>query len=220
MTNPQNAAPLVLTPSERVLLFGDRFARPAGMLGHGEVVLSSGTKVGADDLAKAVIAAAYLACEQAGAIRFEERQGKAMFGLMKTNALHVVPGERAGMRWPGGSLESWIVEGAQQQPKVNEFTQRLLCASQEYSPSQEMFGRLKQVLAERGVLHADTKTTLKVFTSVSYILPDFARAAAEQGGTQHVQVMLDGTRQQRPRLWTDLIAAIERAINWMTASGE
>jgi hypothetical protein len=94
MSIPQHAAPLVFTPSERVFLFGDRFARPAGMLGYGEVVLTSGAKVSADDLAVHTIAAAYLACEQAGAVRLEPRQGKAMFGLMKTSDLHVVPGQR------------------------------------------------------------------------------------------------------------------------------
>jgi hypothetical protein len=182
------------------------------------VVISSGTKVGADDLATAAIAAAYLACEQAAAVRFEERQGKALFGLMKTSAMHVVPGERA-MSWPAGSLESWIVQGAQRQPKVSDLSQGLLCSSQEYSPAQTMFARLKQALAERGILQADSKTTLKVFTSVSYTLPDFARAAAERGGTQHVQALLDNTRQQRPKLWNDLTGAIRSAINSMTASG-
>ena len=108
MSHPQNAAPLVVTPSERVLLFGDRFAKPAGVLGHGEVVLSSGAKVSADDLAVQAIAAAYLACEQAGAARLETRQGKAMFGLLKTQALHLAPGQKR-VGWPEGSLESWVV---------------------------------------------------------------------------------------------------------------
>lgn len=218
MSDPQSSAPLVLTPSERVLLFGDRFAKPAGMLGHGETVLSSGVKVGADDLAVQAIAAAYLACEQAGAVRFEERQGKALFGLMKTNAMHVVPGQKP-VGWPAGSLESWIVQGVQPQPKVSDLSRGLLCSSQEYSPAQTMFARLKAALAERGIVHADARTTLKVFTSVTFTLPDAVRAAAEKGGTAHVQALLDNTRQQRPKLWDDLTTAIRNAINWMTASG-
>ncbi|HET7232491.1 MAG TPA: hypothetical protein VFJ16_20955 [Longimicrobium sp.] len=220
MSFSQNAAaPLVFTPSERVLLFGDRFAKPAGMLGHGEVVLGSGAKVGADDLAVNAIAAAYLACEQAGAVRLETRQGKAMFGLMKTRNLHLVPGQKP-VSWPEGSLENWVVQGAPREPKVSDFTQALLCNGKEYSPAQTMFARLKAALAGRGILHADQKTTLKVFTSVTYALPDHVRAAAEQGGTQHVQAMLDACRQQRPELWKELTDAIKAAINWMTASGE
>lgn len=220
MTNLESAAPpLVLTPSERVFLFGDRFTKPAGMLGYSEVVLSSGVKVGADELALVAIAAAYLACEQAGAVRFEERQGKALFGLVKTNALHVAPGQRP-MAWPEGSLESWIVQGARSEPKVSEFSRSLLSNSTEYSPSQTMFGRLKAALAHRGVLHAQEKKTLKVFSSIEYTLPDHARAAAEQGGTRHVEAMLDACRQQRPRLWNDLTAAIRGAISYMTTNSE
>jgi hypothetical protein len=218
MSNPQHAAaPLVFTPSERVLLFGDRFAKPAGMMGFGEVVLSSGAKVGADELAVNAVAAAYLACEQAGAVRLEIRQGKAMFGLVTTRSLHVVPGQKH-VSWPEGSLESWVVQGAQRQPKVSDLSQGLLCNGKENSPSQAMFERLKGALAARGILHADTKTTLKVFTSVSYDLPGHARAAAEQGGTQHVQAMLEACRQHRPELWKELKDDIQAAINGMTAS--
>jgi hypothetical protein len=218
MSNPQHAAaPLVFTPSERVLLFGDRFAKPAGMLGDGEVVLSSGAKVGADDLAVNAIAAAYLACEQAGAVVLEIRQGKAMFGLVNTRSLHVAPGQKH-VGWPEGSLESWVVQGAQRHPKVSELSRGLLVNSQVDSPARTMFERLKAALSARGILHAETKTTLKVFTSVSYTLPDHARAAAEQGGTGHVQAMLENCRQQRADLWKALTGAIQVAINTMTAT--
>lgn len=219
MSYPQNAAPLVFTPSERVLLFGDRFAKPAGMLSHGEVVLSSDAKVSANDLAVQAIAAAYLACEQAGAVRLEVRQGKAMFGLLKTKNLYLLPGQKQ-VSWPEGSLENWIVQGAAREPKVSDFTQALLCNGKEYSPEQAMFARLKAALAARGILHAEQKTTLKVFTSVNYSFPGFARAAAEQGGTQHVQALLDACRTQRPELWKELTDAINAAITWMTASGD
>lgn len=220
MSNPQSAAaPLVFTPSERVLLFGDRFAKAAGMLGDSEVVLSSGAKVGADELAVNAIAAAYLACEQAGAVRLEIRQGKAMFGLVTTRSLHVAPGQKH-VSWPEGSLESWVVQGAGREPKVSGLSQGLLCSGKENSPSQTMFGRLKAALAARGILHAESKTTLKVFTSVTYTFPDHARAAAEQGGTQHVQALLDACRQQRPDVWKELKGGIDSAINAMTASYE
>ncbi|HET7462499.1 MAG TPA: hypothetical protein VFJ82_14695 [Longimicrobium sp.] len=219
MSHPQNAAPLVFTPSERVLLFGDRFAKPAGMMGWGEVVMTSEVKVNADDLAVQAIAAAYLACEQAGAVRLEIREGKAMFGLMKTRNLHLVPGQKP-VHWPEGSLENWIVQGAPRQAKVSDFTQALLCTGKEYSPAQTMFARLKGALAQRGILHAEQKTTLKVFTSVNFTLPEHVRAAAEQGGTQHVQALLDACRTQRPDVWKELTDGIKAAINWMTASSD
>jgi len=218
MTDPQPAAtPLVITPSERVLLFGDRFAKSAGMLGDKEEILSSGTKVVADDLASKMMLAAFLACERAGAIRLEKRQGKAMFGLMKTSSLHLVPGPKP-VGWPEGSLESWIVQGAAREPKFSDWAQALLGSQKSYQPALEMFARLKGVLAARGVLHAEEKKTLKIFSSVTYSLPPQARAAAEQGGTEHVQRMLDECREQRPELWNDMTRGITSAINWMTQS--
>ena len=219
MSNPQPvAAPLVLTPSERVLIFGDRFSTPAGMLGYSEVVLSSGIKVDADRLAQNVFAAAFLANEQAGAIRLEPRQGKAMFGLMKTEKLHAVPGQKQ-VGWPHGSLEAVIAASVQPQPKIDDQVGGIL-GQKSSSPAQSLCARVKAALAARGVLRAEEKKTLKVFTSISYSLPDGARAAAEQTGAAHVEQMLRSCEQQRPRLWAELIRGIKAGITWMTESND
>jgi hypothetical protein len=218
MTDPQfTAAPLVITPSERVLLFGDRFAKPAGMLGDREEILSSGAKVVADDLAEKMMLAAFLACERGGAIRLEPRQGKAMFGLMTTSHLHLLPGQKH-VGWPDGSLESWVVQGAGREPRFTDWARALLGSDKSYQPALGMFARLKGVLAARGVLHAEEKKTMKIFSSVAYSLPPHARAAAEQGGTEHVQRTLDECRQQRPQLWSDMTRGISAAIDAMTQS--
>ncbi len=50
-----------LTPSEIVVLLGDRFVEPAGMLGYREEVLTSGVKVTTEKLARPVLEAALLA---------------------------------------------------------------------------------------------------------------------------------------------------------------
>ncbi|MFL5381606.1 MAG: hypothetical protein ACJ8GN_03705 [Longimicrobiaceae bacterium] len=219
MSNPQPAAaPLVLTPSERVLIFGDRFSTPAGMLGYSEVVLSSGSKVDADRLAQNLFAAAFLANEQAGAIGLELRQGKAMFGLMKTEKLHAVSGhEQVG--WPQGSLEAVIAASVQRHPEVDDLVGGIL-GQKTNSPAQSLCARAKAALAARGVLHAEEKKTLKVFTSVTYLLPEHARMAAEQTGAGHVEQMLRACQQQRPQLWAALIRDIKAGITWMTASND
>ena len=219
MSNPQPAAaPLVLTPSERVLIFGDRFSTPAGMLGYSEVVLSSGAKIDADRLAQSVFAAAFLANEQAGAIRLELRQGKAMFGLMKTEKLHAVPGQKQ-VGWPQGSLEGVISAWVEQHPKVDDVVAGIL-GQKSSSPAQTLCARVKAALAARGVLQAEEKKTLMVFTSVAYSLPDVVRAAAEQTGAGHVEQMLRACEQQRPQLWVELIRSIKAGITWMTESSD
>jgi hypothetical protein len=219
MSNPQpSAGPIVLTPSERVLVFGDRFSTPAGMLGHGEVVLSTGSKVDADRLAQNLFAAAFLANEQAGAIGLELRQGKAMFGLMKTQKLHAVPGPKQ-VNWPQGSLEAVIAASVQPQPKVEDLVRGIL-GQRSNSPAQRICAQVKAALAARGVLHAEEKKTLKVFTSVAYSLPDTTRAAMEQTGAGHVEQMLRACEQQRPQLWAELIRSIKAAITWMTETND
>jgi len=219
MSNPQpSAPPLVLTPSERVLLFGDRFSTPAGMLGYNEVVLSSGTKVDAEKLAQNAFAAAFLADEQAGAIHLELRQGKAMFGLMKTEKLHAVPGQKQ-VGWPQGSLEALIAASVQPQPEVDDLVSGIL-GDRANSPAQNLFARMKAALAARGVLHAEEKKTLKVFTSITYTLPDATRAAAEQTGAAHVEQMLRACEQQRPQLWVALTRNIKAGINLMTGTDD
>ena len=217
MSNPQPAAaPLVLTPSERVLIFGDRFSTPGGMMGFNEVVLSSGNKVNADRLAENIFAAAFLANEQAGAVGLELRQGKAMFGLMKTEKLHAVPGAKQ-VGWPQGSLEALIAASVQQHPKVDDLVGGIL-REKSNSPAQSLCATVKAALAARGVLHAEEKKTLKVFSSVTYSLPGHTRAAAEQTGAGHVEQMLRACEQQRPQLWAALIQNIKAGITWMTAS--
>jgi hypothetical protein len=219
MSHPQpTAAPLVLTPSERVLIFGDRFSTPAGMLGYSEVVLSSGNKVDADRLAQNVFAAALLANEQAGAIRLEPRQGKAMFGLMKTEKLHAVPGHKQ-VGWPQGSLEAVIAASVQSQPKVEDLVGAIL-GHKSSSPAQSLCAKTKAALAARGVLHAEEKKTLKLFASTTYSLPDGVRAAAEQTGFGHVEQMLRSCEQQRPQLWAELIRGIKAGITGMTETND
>lgn len=219
MSDPQAAAaPLVLTPSERVLLFGDRFSTLAGVLGYSEVVLSSGNKVDADKLATSVLAAAFLANEQAGAVVLELRQGKAMFGLMKTEHLHAVPGARQ-VGWPEGSLERVIATSVQNHPKVDDLVSGII-GQRSNSPAQAICARVKAGLASRGVLHAEEKKTLKIFTSVNYSLPEHVRRAAEQGGTAHVEQTLAAAQQQRPQIWAQLTRNIKSAITFMTQSND
>ena len=79
-------------PSELVLLFGDRFTPEAGMLASKEEILTSGVKVNSEKLMNAAVGAAVWAVHRAGAATLEIRQGKALFGLMKTQKLHVVRG--------------------------------------------------------------------------------------------------------------------------------
>lgn len=211
------AAPLVVTPSERVLLFGDQFARPAGMLGDREEVLSSGVKVIADDLAEKMILAAFLACERAGAVRLEQRQGKAMFGLRRTSHLHLVPGMGVA-RWPDLSLESRVVQIAHREPTLENAARPLVGGEKSDQPALGMFARIKGELAARGVVAAERKRTLRLFTSVAYSLPPHVRDDLTPG-LGGVGELLAACERQRPEVWIAMRRSIRSAIAGMTASG-
>jgi hypothetical protein len=217
MSDPQAAAaPLVLSPSERVLLCADRFSTAAGMLGYGEVSLSTGVKLDADAVARRMVAAAFLANEQAGALRLELRQEKALFGLMKTEALHAVPGGRS-VSWPAGSLEGQVAGRVAAGPKVQDLVRGIL-GSESASPAQTLCARAKAALATRGVLHAEEKKTLKLFTSITYSLPPAVLAAAQQTGVAAQEQLLAACEQQRPAVWKALLEAIRGAFVAMTES--
>jgi hypothetical protein len=208
------APPVVVTPSERVLLFGDRFSEPGGMLSTTEAILSTGNKVKLDPLVHHAVAAALLAAEQSGSLRLEIRDGKAMFGLMKTQNLHMVPGPRT-VAWPQGSLESYASQAVATQPGVGNWVSAIIHERQQ-TPAYRIVNIIKHGLATRGVLHAEQKTSLKIFTSVTYSLPPANLAAAERGGFAHVQEMLARCQRERPQVWEALIRGIKSGIAWMT----
>ena len=121
------------------------------------------------------------------------------------------------MGWPEGSLEARIAQSVQNHPEVDKLAAGIF-GQESNSPSQALCGMVKAALARRGVLHAEEKKTLKIFTSVNFSLPPESRAAAEQTGYAHVEQMLRACEQQRPQLWNALVRNIKAAITWMTAS--
>jgi hypothetical protein len=210
------AQPLVLTPSERVLLDPERFSPAAGMLGYSEVSLVSGRKVDADKLAERMLAAALLAVRQAGGLALERRSSKAMFGLMNRETLHAVPGPRT-PSWPQGSLEAALGPRLAGNPGVEDLVAGLLGA-ESASPGQRLCGMAKAGLGQRGVLQAEEKKTLKLFTSIVYTLPEANRAAVQSAGSEHVQALLAACERDHPELWTALLKAIRAALVRMTES--
>ncbi len=78
-----------LTPSELVFLNGEQFAKKV-TLGNVDL-MHTGEKVSLAQLTGTILAAAILACEQAGAFRLEFRDRKAMLGLRKVRELFTVP---------------------------------------------------------------------------------------------------------------------------------
>src|SRR4028118_1809015 len=104
------AAPL--SPSERVLLYGERFTTAQILLGttndpqvpllHADVTVSS------PQLGRAILLAAILASGEAGTIVLAPRVKKQLFGLSSTDSLYADAGPEQKVIWPSQSLEARI----------------------------------------------------------------------------------------------------------------
>ncbi|HEX6039575.1 hypothetical protein [Longimicrobium sp.] len=216
MTDVSAPATITFAPSELVVLFGDRFTPEAGMLGSKEEVLTSGIKVNSEKLMSAAVGAAVWAAHRAGAIRLELRQGKALFGLIKTQKLHVVPGTGASP-FPAHSLESIVVDAARTSPELQKLLEAFIGGEVMDVPA-HVLGRIKAGMAERGLLGREERKTMMVFTTVGFTLPDATKAAAGRESLDAVQSLLRDAEQREPALAKAVRDDIDGARVMMTES--
>lgn len=218
MTDVSAPAATTFAPSELVVLFGDRFTPEAGMLGSKEEVLTSGVKVSSEKLMNAAVSAAVWAAHRAGAVRLELRQGKALFGLVKTQKLHVVAGTGASP-FPAHTLESAIVQAAQAGPELQKLLEAWIGGEVSDVPAR-VLGQVKEGMEARGLLGREERKTMMVFTTFGYTLPDATRAAAERESLDAVQSLLRDAEQREPELAKAVQKDIDGARVMMTESSD
>jgi hypothetical protein len=207
------------TPSDLVILFGDRFAPEAGILMPREEVLTSGKKIGNEGLALAAVRAALLANEQAGAIRLEKGTKKVMFGLMKKETMNVVV-TGSPPAWPQGSMEAAVAAAAARgTPNVEELVAALI-VKQRTDPSKHLLDIARIGMALRGLLAAEETKKLKILTTIKYTLPDPVRARLNPADADEVKSILDSDDRTRPDISRAVTKAIKSAIAAMTESSE
>lgn len=216
MTDAVSATVSAFAPSELVLLFGDRFAPEAGMLASKEEVLTSGAKVHAQKLMDAAVGTAFWAVHRSGAATLEFRQASKLFGLVKTQKLHIVRGT-APSPFPAGSLESVIVEASEQEPQVQGILESFI-GSEVMDPPARVLGLMKAGLAGRDLLAAEERKTMMVFTAIGYTLPESTRAAAAREPLEPVQSLLREAEQRDPELFKAVQKAVDGARVMMTES--
>lgn len=207
-------AAATLTPSEVVLLLGDRFAESGGLMRANEVLLLTGDKVRADRLAEAALAALVLANEKAGALRLELEKKKVLFGVFKRQALMAYPG--APGAWPDRSAEWAVSQSAQERPKeVDELLAQFI-GERTANASTQALNQVKAGMAARGVLNVEEKRVLKVFTTSSFAPSDVTRTLAAAARADEVKELLATCERERPEVWKALMADVRGAVNQMT----
>ena len=199
-----------LTPSETVLLHGDRFAGEAGMLKGKEELLADARKVSADQLAEAALAAAVLGSEQAGGIRLEARTKKVLFGLMSRKTLYAEPA--GAVEWPEGTLEAQFRAWLPGEPReVKDVIYGLLEQDTSY-PASDVLDRVKRGLFGRELLEREEVKKLKIFTTYRYRLPEGTAALLRDQPADPVRGLLDACERTRPEVWQLLKKHIGSAL--------
>jgi hypothetical protein len=186
------------------------------MLASKEEVLTSGVKVNSEKLMNAALGAAVWAAHRSGAVRLELRQGKALFGLLKTQKLHVVRGTGASP-FPAHSLETLVIGAAGDGPELQKVLVGYIGA-ESADPPARVLAHIKAGMAERGLLGREERKTMMVFTTVAYTLPDATRAAAERESVDAVQSLLRDAEQREPELFKAVQKDIDGARVTMTES--
>jgi hypothetical protein len=206
-----------LTPSEVVFLYGEQFAQKV-ILGNIEL-LHNHEKVSLSQLGLAILAAAFLACEEAGAFSLGIGERKALLGLRKVRELYAVPGSER-VQLPESSLE-WVLAGlAKHMEERDEHSVRNVVytwlGEDTSSPWNNAIGRLKAGMARRGLLEASEEKKLKIFTITHYTLSDTTPDLLKGQSFAPVKHMLESCAQSRPEVWKLLESGIKKAISART----
>lgn len=204
-----------LTPSELVLLNSEAFAPRAGLADR-LPLLNSDVVVSATALVRAMLAAAFLANEQAGALRLEARPRQTPFGPSKHPTLYVESGA-ASPAWPVSSLEArlpplaarlWSRHDAHEAGAVVHAWLETDTAN----PWHQAAALVQRDLADRGLLEVTEVIQFGFVKTKAFLLPASTASLAAQGPIQTVQDLLQDCAQHRPEIWAQLAEQIDGGV--------
>ena len=213
----------LFTPSEIVLLNGERFASKAGLFD--KVRLMQGDKdVSLSSLSRMMLIAAFLGCETTGSIRLSIQQKKTFLGLSKTNILVVEPTE-IDFDWPQGSFESRIkniavqMKAEQNKPEVSDIVYNLL-GSDSANPWQQTMELVQAGLAQRSLLITIEEKKLKIFTSTRYELPQSTASLASNEPVDELLQTIKNSEKNQLEEWKLLVGQINSGVKSRTEQDE
>lgn len=201
-----------LIPSELVYFNAEKMVSSKGVFNK-TGLMHTDVQVNRVELAQHLLAAAFLANEQARLMRLELRQKKVLFGLGSKTALFADPTGQP-PRWEGPCLEADLLAAAGR--AANSEVGSIVSAwlGRDYSdPYDEVFSRVKMNLAGRGLLDMQEERKLKIFVSRSFSLPTEARAFISAQPLGPLTVLLQGCQSARPQVWQELVQQVKKAID-------
>ncbi len=211
-----------LTPSDLVFLHGEQFA--SKVLVGNTALLHTDAKVSTAQLGQALLAAAFLGCERAGSLQLDVRQKKALFGLRKVDSLYALADEGI-EAWPQGSLEADLAGlaaslGSGTEPAEARALVYAWLQQDSASPWQAVVEKVRAGMAARGLLVAEEKTRLKIFSVTHYELPESTARLRTQVSAESARQLLSNCQQYRPEIWKLLRHHLNGAIRDRTEQSD
>jgi hypothetical protein len=204
-----------------VFLNGELFAKKV-TLGNVQL-LHSDEKVSLSQLGQAILTAAILAGEQAGAFRLEVQERKAMLGLRKVQKLFAVL-DNARQELPEYSLEATLSDLAVRlKPDDKNDISTIIYTwlrSDTFSPWGTALDYVKAGMEKRGMLEAEGVRRLKIFTETVYTLPERTARLIRGQSVEPVKAVLENCARTRPEVWKLLDSSIKKAISDRTESSD
>jgi len=201
-----------LIPSEQVFFNAEKFASSKGIFNKVNL-LHTDVQVNKVELVQHLLAAAFLANEQAGWMRLEMRQKKVLFGLGSKTALFADPTGKPA-QWAGPCLEADLLNAAGRASNSEVDTLVSVWLGQDVSdPYAEAIGRVKVHLAERGLLDMQEERKLKIFVSRSYSLNSTAQGLIAAQPLQPLTALLQNCQSLRPQVWQELLKQIKKGVD-------
>ena len=204
----------VLTPSETVLLFGDRFVKKAML---GERLILADVKVNVSDLAETMMTAGILASHERGFIRLSIEKGKALFGLIKTEKLKIARGDRQA-DWPSQSFEGGLLSLLGNEPVDLDDLVIAYIGGQSSVPQHDFIARVKGNLATRGIVTAEIKKVLGLSIGLNVLLTVAQRTRIEQAGSSDVTALLANAEKSQPEIVKKVRSNVSAAFSNRTES--
>lgn len=200
-----------LSPSEVVFFHAERFAAPGSMLNSLELVHVP-QKVKGSEVGQAIMAVAFLAAEQAGAITLTMKEQKALFGLKTNKVLEVGRGSRQ-VTWPAQSFEAGIDYFLQQgKTSVGDIVYALLLEDA-HVPAIQPYRLIREQMVQKGlVAKQEQKGMLGAVTYHYSMTPAAAQAASSHDPTPWLQLLTE-TQRTRTDFWGALASGIQNGFS-------
>ncbi|KAF0109658.1 MAG: Uncharacterized protein FD147_2131 [Chloroflexi bacterium] len=203
------------TPSEFILLHGDKFAPEAKNKESHQLLCSDGM-VNGSYLASMIIAAAILANEEEGALSIEvKHQKKNVFSSKQTSHVYIRPVGQP-PNWSGYTLESAILFTAGQffavQGEYNVYNVVFSLLMEDHKdPWQKIIEIVEWGLASSNWLMPVEGDAASAFLT-PFICPERVRELAFAQPLEPVRQLITNCKRNTPEVWNTMLAEIDQAF--------